>query len=111
MHKRPEVHPTSPESVVLQEWADPLLLQRAIADPAAASPADILTLQRTVGNRAVSRLIQAKLAVGPMGDRYEQEADRVAEQVMGLPAISPRATSSHWSAPPTWPPPTAAGWG
>jgi len=28
----------------------------------------------------VSRLIQAKLTVGGAGDRYEQEADRVAEQ-------------------------------
>jgi hypothetical protein len=35
-----------------------------------------------VGNRAISGLIQAKLNVGPVGDRYEQEADRVADQVM-----------------------------
>lgn len=29
--------------------------------------------------------VQAKLAVGSPGDRYEQEADRVAEQVMRMP--------------------------
>lgn len=29
--------------------------------------------------------IQAKLTIGQPGDRYEQEADRVADQVMGLP--------------------------
>ena len=47
-------------------------------------------LQRTMGNRAVSRLIrsgglQAKLRIGQPGDKYEQEADRVAEQVMRMP--------------------------
>ncbi|MDD1744616.1 MAG: DUF4157 domain-containing protein [Candidatus Methanoperedens sp.] len=55
------------------------------------SPAEqILFLQRTIGNRAVERLIrsgvlQAKLRIGQPGDKYEQEADRVAEQVMKIP--------------------------
>lgn len=59
------------------------------------TPADhILFLQRTVGNRAVESLfrsdaIQAKLEVGRPDDIYEQEADRVAEQVMRMtdPAV------------------------
>ena len=50
----------------------------------------ILFLQRTVGNRAVSRLIrsgglQAKFRIGQPGDVYEQEADRVADEVMRMP--------------------------
>ncbi len=55
------------------------------------SPIDqILHLQRTIGNQAVQRLfksgvIQAKLKIGQPGDIYEQEADRVAEQVMSMP--------------------------
>ncbi|HML27225.1 MAG TPA: DUF4157 domain-containing protein, partial [Methanomethylovorans sp.] len=55
------------------------------------SPADrILHLQRTAGNQAVQRLIrsgvlQAKLKIGQPNDIYEQEADRVAEQVMRMP--------------------------
>jgi hypothetical protein len=55
------------------------------------SPVDrILFLQRNIGNQAVQRLIksgtiQAKLRIGPPGDVYEQEADRVAEQVMRMP--------------------------
>jgi hypothetical protein len=72
-----------PETLIEQL---PLLtpgVQRAVLDPGRAQPADILALQRVAGNRAVSRLIQTKLAVGPPGDRYEQEADRVAEQVVG----------------------------
>lgn len=53
----------------------------------------ILSLQRTVGNRAVERLIksgalQAKLRIGLPGDIYEQEADRVAEQVIMMPQVS-----------------------
>ena len=55
------------------------------------SPADrVLFLQRTIGNQAVQRLmksgaLQTKLAIGKPGDIYEQEADRVAEQVMRMP--------------------------
>ena len=48
----------------------------------------LLALQRTHGNRYVQRVvtgIQAKLKVGQLGDIYEQEADRVAEQVMRMP--------------------------
>jgi hypothetical protein len=45
----------------------------------------ILRLQQTIGNRAVQRLIQAKLKVSQPGDVYEQEADRVADLVMQMP--------------------------
>jgi hypothetical protein len=55
----------------------------------------ILHLQRSIGNQAVTRLIQsgvlqAKLSIGQPGDIYEQEADRAAEQVMYMsePAYS-----------------------
>ena len=49
----------------------------------------IHSLQRTIGNQAVQRMVrsgalQAKLRIGQPGDRYEQEADRVAEQVMRM---------------------------
>lgn len=44
----------------------------------------LLRLQRTIGNQAVQRL-QAKLTVSTPGDIHEQEADRVAEQVMRMP--------------------------
>jgi len=48
-------------------------------------------LQRTIGNQAVQSMlnvgvIQAKLKIGPPNDRYEQEADRIAEQVISIPA-------------------------
>lgn len=45
----------------------------------------LLQLQRKIGNRAVSQLIQAKLKVGKPNDVYEVEADRVADHVMRSP--------------------------
>jgi hypothetical protein len=44
-------------------------------------------LQRAMGNQALAQLagrthIQTKLTLGPVGDRYEQEADQVAKQVV-----------------------------
>jgi hypothetical protein len=75
--------PTRPDAVALPDEAGSLALRRAMDEPVAAGPGGILALQRAAGNRAVGRLIQAKLTVGAAGDRYEQEADRVAEQVMG----------------------------
>ena len=41
-------------------------------------------LQAQVGNRAVNRLLQAKLKVGQPHDHYEQEADQVADTVMRM---------------------------
>jgi hypothetical protein len=48
----------------------------------------LMALQQTHGNRYVQRVvagIQAKLVVGQPGDVYEQEADRVADEVMRMP--------------------------
>ncbi|HSZ60715.1 MAG TPA: DUF4157 domain-containing protein [Terriglobales bacterium] len=52
----------------------------------------VTVLQRAVGNQALLRMlshsapiIQTKLTINQPGDRYEQEADRVAEQVMRMP--------------------------
>jgi len=43
------------------------------------------SLQSTRGNSFVQRLaIQAKLKVGPAGDKFEMQADQVADQVMGM---------------------------
>src|SRR5262245_52359578 len=59
------------------------------------SPIDrIYTLQRTVGNRGVQRLlksglIQAKLKVNEPGDIYEHEADRIASQVLATATHAP----------------------
>lgn len=46
---------------------------------------------RAGGNRTVSRWVQARLAVGPAGDPYEREADRVA---MGGSAVATPASGT-----------------
>jgi len=50
----------------------------------------LLQLQRTAGNRVTQSLlagspIQAKLRIGPVGDAFEREADRVADEVVRSP--------------------------
>jgi hypothetical protein len=57
---------------------------------AAGLAASLLGLQQGLGNAAVGRLLvarrpglQAKLRIGRPGDAYEQEADRVADAVVG----------------------------
>jgi len=55
----------------------------------------LLQLQQTIGNRAVSRFLQAKLKVSEPGDKYEQEADRVADEVMRMPE-PPISRAREW---------------
>ena len=66
----------------------------ATSNPQLPTPAllnPVLQLQQTFGNQAVqrllrSRVIQARLNISQPGDPFEQEADRVAEKVMRMPA-------------------------
>ena len=41
--------------------------------------------------------VRAKLTIGQPGDRYEQEADRVAEQVVGMPESSSAGKVGAWN--------------
>ena len=83
---------------MLHGWvAQPSVTAKKVTQPdkrlqtARVSQHELLHLQRTIGNRAVRRMIQAKLAVSHPGDPYEQEADRVAEQVVSIPATESTA--------------------
>jgi Domain of unknown function (DUF4157) len=88
----------------LQPLEPSAILQRAALAPESLRPADIQRLQQTLGNRAVGQflsqlsplrsLIQAKLTVNAPGDKYEQEADRIAEMVTRTPAVR-RAASDE----------------
>ena len=67
---------------------------RATAPSAQANP--FLARQHTLGNQALqrllhARLLQAKLTVNQPGDRFEQEADRVADAVLRMPEPAPGA--------------------
>ena len=64
----------------------PLMRETAV-DFDNITPSQIAHLQRTVGNQAIRRAvqrmgIQRKMTLGPVGDKYEQEADAVAKQVV-----------------------------
>ena len=74
--------PQSRDRTESAEKSQPL---RSLALSAEGSP--ILELQRAVGNIAVGCLfqksfLQRKLRIGPPGDAYERDADRVADQIM-----------------------------
>src|SRR5262249_41037940 len=67
------------------------------AKPSRSAPAQRSASNPKMGNQAAQRLlrdgvIQAKLTVNRPGDKFEQEADRVAETVMRMPepANAPR---------------------
>src|SRR5215467_7034467 len=57
------------------------------------APSQILHLQRTLGNRAVGRLVQAKVNISHPDDPYEREADRVADT--GKRMTEPAATEKE----------------
>jgi hypothetical protein len=61
-----------------------LQLQRTSGNKAASSPFSTgASLQRLPTHRGIS--LQPKLTVGAANDQYEQEADRVTQQVMSMP--------------------------
>ena len=64
-------------------------VERSNSDLSFSKQSSIIHLQETFGNQVVQHLIRAgvvqtKLSVSQPGDIYEQEADRVAEQVMRI---------------------------
>lgn len=77
--------------------------QKRVFPKTKSSPAaQILYLQRTIGNREVQSLlksgaIQASLTIGKPNDKYEQEADRVADQVMRMPERKGSLVNGHSS--------------
>jgi len=64
--------------------------KKAVPCSSVSSAHDTPFFQTTIGNRALyglfkSGILQPKLRIGRPNDVYEQEADRVAEQVMKMP--------------------------
>ena len=84
----------SPAQPTAAPWAAPLFQQRCVCGMAAGLDGQCggCRRQALVGDRPV--LVQPKLKIGRSGDKYEQEADRVAEQVMRMPepVVQPKPT-------------------
>lgn len=64
----------------------PLSLVRKPNTP--TSHSGVHHLGSIIGNRAVGQLLQAKRRIGAASDRFEQEADRIADRVLATPAHS-----------------------
>jgi hypothetical protein len=65
--------------------------------PEPETPGPLRLAAGALSNASMARLLQPKLAVGPPGDEYEREADRVADRVAGsvgpLPSPGTAVTS------------------
>jgi hypothetical protein len=79
-------------TVAAQSAASSFLSKQSSTKKPAQNPVidSVMHLQRTIGNRAVSGLLQSgrlqtKLAIGQPGDKYEREADTVAQRVVSMP--------------------------
>lgn len=82
-HTKKNIHSKEPE---LTDHPRSLINQKNSVNP-------ILAYQQNIGNQAVQHLlstgiIQPKLKISSPNDKYEQEADRVAEHVMQMPELS-----------------------
>jgi hypothetical protein len=63
----------------------------------------LLLAQRSLGNRLVSQVLQARLRVSQPGDPLEREADRVADRIVSVPepGAAPRAQAAGLALPST----------
>jgi hypothetical protein len=103
MERRHETQDRTPEAQAIDESTQ----HGSLPDRAPLHP--FLQLQQNVGNRAVQRLLanrgiplQPKLTVGAADDKYEREADRVAQDVVSMPpthSLVPGHASVHSQAP------------
>ena len=102
---RSKTHTSIPAAPVSKSvsWRRPFPEQNTQVQPKSDDKADGQTYQRRPPSNAMSRLdssldlpramkpIQTKLTVGAPNDQYEQEADRVADQVMSMPDAATQA--------------------
>jgi len=93
--KRRPPQPGKPVEPLGQQIYPTTIIQQARLAPRSLTPRDAQQLQQMIGNQTVSKLltrteprpvVQPKWLVGPVGDQYEQEADRVAKQVLSIPS-------------------------
>jgi hypothetical protein len=76
-----------------QEHETGTVVLRAAA-PVAKPVSPLQRLGQAVGNTEFGRFVQAKLTVGHPGDKFELEADQVADQVMRMPDPAGKASAA-----------------
>jgi hypothetical protein len=67
--------------------------------PAQRKPAHAATAHSTTPTSALHPIVQAKLRIGAPNDKYEREADRVADQVMREQAPAPESPCDSLDGP------------
>ncbi len=72
-----------------RSWSDPPQQQAAQPQPIRHDFSHVDLFAHDPGPRTIDFSIQPKLTVGAPNDQYEQEADRVADQVMAMPDTQP----------------------
>ncbi len=78
------------------EKAQPAAQRRAHPEPSQSTPAPLNPVWQTLATR-----MQTKLGVNTPGDKYEQEADRVAEEVLRMPLPQHDRAAPFGNSPPT----------
>jgi len=58
---------------------------RSAPETNSAVQSPLKLLQRSLGNEGMQNLIQARLKIGAPNDKYEREADSIADGVMRMP--------------------------
>jgi hypothetical protein len=85
-HAPPRKTPTAQQECISESGGNEF---EADSRPGAFPPHQFMSLQRTIGNRAVTSLLNGghvgQYRIGPVDDVSEREADRVADQVMRMP--------------------------
>jgi Domain of unknown function (DUF4157) len=77
----------------IQQTLSPQLEESGVGSAASTSPRLGYDFSRIPLYPRAAAPIQAKLAINKPGDEYEQEADRISEQVMRMPDPQPRASA------------------
>lgn len=96
----------SAEAKGSRESGRPLRVDRSVAPILDLIP----RMHQSAGNRAMGRLVQAKLRVSQPGDAAEREADRIADEVTRAPTAAVRPEQSlRGQAPLILPKPDGAG--
>lgn len=93
--KQSAQHEASQPTSVGNQHVSFTAMQRAYADPTQASPREMRALNHGFGNQAVNSLIQTKLTVGAVGDVYEQEANQIANQLVGNVSFNGESQVQH----------------
>lgn len=108
--KEPSSRPTQDKSATKQQPYQPTSVQRAGLEPESLTSRDVLHLQRTIGNKAVGRLLAKRGQQEP--DKFDQVSDESSQkksEALGQQTPKTPAPKAEAEAKPKTPAPTKPG--